>query len=146
MSAYDKAADLLTRREHTEKELKEKLSEKGFKEDEIRSAIDTLKSEGYLSDSRFAEVFIRSRLRKTAEGKPLILMRLTEKGVDRNTASEEVNSAWENEDYLPSLTREWCKLSRKYGEEKAEAKLRAKGFTSSEIRKAKERSDEDTEE
>ncbi len=146
MSAYDKAVELLTRREHTEKELKDKLAGKGFGDDEIRSALDTLRSEGYLSDSRFAEVFLRSRLRKTAEGKPLLLLRLSEKGVDRNTASEMVNSVWENEEYIPALVREWCKLSGKYGEEKAEAKLRAKGFSSSEIGKAKERVDEDTEE
>lgn len=146
MSAYDKAVDLLTRREHTEKELRQKLSEKGFGESEITNAVNTLKCEGYLSDSRYAEVFVRSRLRKSAEGKPLLMMRLTEKGVDRNIASELINSAWDNEEYLPSLRGEWCKLYRKYGAEKAEAKLRAKGFSSSEIAKVKEERSEDTEE
>ena len=144
MSAYDKAVDLLSRREHTQKELESKLREKGFNAEDIEEAVITLKSEGYLSDERFAEVYIRSRIRKAAEGKSILIMRLTEKGVPKTLASEMVNTAWEEEEYLPTLEREWSKLSRKYGDEKATQKLMQKGFSISEIRKAKEEtSDED---
>lgn len=144
MSAYDKAVDLLSRREHTEKELEAKLREKGFNAEDTEEAVSTLKKEGYLSDERFSEVYIRSRMRKTAEGKPLLIMRLTEKGVSKSLASVMVSKAWEEEEYLPTLTREWGKLSKKYGDGKATQKLIAKGFTFSEIRKAKEETgDED---
>ena len=143
MDAYDKAISILALREHSSKELKDKLLAKGYKEEDIDSALKTLKEEGYLSDERYAECFVRFALRKRAEGKSLVMMRLQEKGITKTLASDSVNAAWENEEYFPTLQKEWSKLYKKYGEEKAEAKLRAKGFTSSEIRKVREREDEE---
>lgn len=138
MSAYDKAVDLLGQREYTEKELGGKLKAKGYGDDEIDEALATLKSEGYLSDERFAEVYLRSRLRKTAEGRVLLMMRLTDKGVSKALASTMVNKAWQEEEYLPTLIKEWCKLNNRYGTEKAGQKLMQKGFSPAEIRKAEE--------
>lgn len=143
MSAYEKAVDLLKTREHTAAELRRKLRDKGFKACEIDDAVETLIDEGYLSDERFAEVYLRSRLRKSAEGKSILIMRLTEKGVSKALASTMVNNAWEEEEYLPSLIREWNKLESKYGREKADVKLQRKGFTLSEIRRAEEEKSED---
>lgn len=143
MGAYEKAVDLLKRREHTAKDLMRKLAEKGFNADDINHAVEKLKAEGYLSDERFAEVYLRSRLRKTAEGKPVLIMRLIEKGVPKVLASAMVNAAWDDEEYLPSLIREWNKQSTKYGREKAGQKLLQKGFTLTEIRKAEEKSNEE---
>ena len=60
-SAYDKAISLLAMREHTKNELKDKLEKKGYREDDISDAISRLDREGYISEERFAEVFIRSR-------------------------------------------------------------------------------------
>lgn len=143
MSAYDKAVDLLKTREHTAAELKAKLKDKGFMAGEIDDAVEKLESEGYLSDERFAEVYLRSRLRKTAEGKPILIMRLMEKGVSKALASTMVSAVWDEEQYLPSLIRELKKLGNKYGREKARQKLQQKGFTLSEIRRAEEESNED---
>ncbi len=143
MGAYEKAVDLLKRREHTAKELVRKLADKGFNADDINNAVEKLKAEGYLSDERFAEVYLRSRLRKTAEGKPVLIMRLLEKGVPKVPASAMVSAAWDDEEYLPSLIREWNKQSTKYGREKAGQKLLQKGFTLTEIRKAEEKSNEE---
>ena len=144
MGAYEKAVDLLKRREHTAKDLMRKLADKGFNADDINNAVEKLKAEGYLSDERFAEVYLRSRLRKTAEGKPVLTMRLIEKGVPKVLASAMVSAAWDDEEYLPSLIREWNKQSTKYGREKAGQKLLQKGFTLTEIRKAEEKSNEET--
>lgn len=143
MGAYEKAVDLLKRREHTAKDLMRKLADKGFNADDINNAVEKLKAEGYLSDERFAEVYLRSRLRKTAEGKAVLIMRLIEKGVPKVLASAMVSAAWDDEEYLPSLIREWNKQSTKYGREKAGQKLLQKGFTLTEIRKAEEKSNEE---
>ena len=72
MEAYDKAVSLLAMREHTEKEIREKLSARSFSPEDIDSAIGRLRREGLLSEERFAEVFIRSRLRKLPEGRALL--------------------------------------------------------------------------
>ncbi len=138
-SAYDKAVSLLAIREHTKKELKEKLENKGYGEDEISSSLEHLEKEGYISEERFAEVFIRSRLKKNPEGYTLILCRLMEKGCSREIASRALDEAWENRLWLDPLKRELEALTRRKGEEYAVAKMRQKGFTNSEIREAKEK-------
>ncbi|HET9032781.1 MAG TPA: regulatory protein RecX [Dokdonella sp.] len=60
-SAYDKAMGLLVRREQSERELKTKLDRSGYSNDESAAAIDSLQSQKYQSDSRFAEMLARSR-------------------------------------------------------------------------------------
>ena len=78
MTAYDKALYYLSMREHCRKELETKLRTKGYNAGEIEAALDRLEEENFLSDARYAEVFIRSRLRKNPEGKEIMIMRLIE--------------------------------------------------------------------
>jgi regulatory protein len=60
-SAYDKALGLLTRREHSRRELGRKLRQGGYAGEETAAAIDRLGEQRYQDDDRFAEVLIRSR-------------------------------------------------------------------------------------
>lgn len=136
MEAYDKAVSLLAMREHTEKEIREKLSARSFSPEDIDSAIGRLRREGLLSEERFAEVFIRSRLRKLPEGRALLSMRLRERGCPDALARKALSEAWEREDYLTPLSSYLEELERKKGKEKALATLYRKGFSSSEVRAA----------
>ena len=137
-SAYDKAVSLLALREHTKNELKDKLGKKGYREDDISDAISRLDKEGYISEERFAEVFIRSRLKKSPEGKSILMYRLLEKGCPREIASSALEDAWDNKLWLEPLRDELDILERRKGEEYAVAKMKQKGFSYSEIREAKE--------
>ena len=105
-SSYDKAIKLLSLREHTEKELRAKLEDKGFSGEDIDSTIERLKTEGYLSEERFASAFIRSRLRKNPEGRPLLLSRLSEKGSPRDIAVAALDEAWEEKMWKEPLRKE----------------------------------------
>ncbi|MCI7606426.1 MAG: recombination regulator RecX [Spirochaetales bacterium] len=136
-SAYDKAVSLLAIREHTKKELKEKLENKGFQEAEISSSLERLEKEGYISEERFAEVFIRSRLKKSPEGYTLILCRLMEKGCPRDIAYRALDEAWENKLWLDPLKKELESLTRRKGDTYALVKMRQKGFSNHEIKEAK---------
>ena len=79
------AMDLLARREHTRKELAQKLSKKFRAVPEIvEEELDKLKAEGLQSDARLAEVFIRSRVSR-GQGPVKIKMELRGKGVDDET-------------------------------------------------------------
>ena len=138
MNAYDKALSLLSVREHTAKEIMRKLSDKGLPKDESGWAIARLISQNYLSEERFAESYIRSRLKKTAEGKSLLKMRLCEKGTPSSIADEYLSYAWDEKAYIPSLKKEYNSLCSKKGREKAYAKLLSKGFSVSEIRSVSE--------
>ena len=138
-SAYDKAVSLLAVREHTKKELNDKLMNKGYGKEEIEDAILRLEKEGYISEERFAEVFIRSRLKKSPEGKSVLLYRLAEKGCQRDIAANAIDEAWEDKLWLDPLKKGLETLERRKGEEYALSKMRQKGCSYSEIREAKER-------
>ena len=137
-SAYDKAVSLLAMREHTKNELKDKLEKKGYREDDAIEAVSRLEREGYISEERFAEVFIRSRLKKSPEGKSVLLYRIIEKGCPKDIASSALENAWNNKLWLEPLRDELDTLERRKGEEYAVAKMKQKGFSYSEIREAKE--------
>ena len=61
-SAYDRALGLLARREHSRRELKMKLAQKGYDRDESASALETLAEGTEQSDDRFGESLIRRRV------------------------------------------------------------------------------------
>ncbi len=136
MDAYERAIRLLAVREHTEKEIRQKLSAKGYSAEEIDCAVSKLAAEKSLSEERFAESYIRSRLRKSPEGKSILRMRLKEKGTPSDVADSALSAAWERGDYLNPLSLYYSTLVRRKGEEGARAVLLRKGFRESEIREA----------
>jgi len=62
--AYSMALRMLTRREHCAVELQNKLMQRGCDEIAIDSALELLKHYGYLSEARYAEAFLRARMKK----------------------------------------------------------------------------------
>ena len=58
-----RALGLLTRREHSRKELTRKLTSRGLDREEVVAAVDRLADAGWQNDHRFAESLIRSRAR-----------------------------------------------------------------------------------
>lgn len=142
MTAYDKALEFLARREYSSREMEEKLRTKGFSADDSSCTVGRLIEEGLLSDERYAEAFVRARMRRGAEGKAIVMRRLLEKGVDRDIASAVIGASWDEECYIPGLKKEYARLSRKYGKEKAVERLRMKGFAAREIEAVREEGDE----
>lgn len=72
---------LLARREHSRRELLNKLEANGFKQDVTQKIIDDLAEEGLQSDARFTENFIRQRIR-TGHGPVRIAYELRQRGID----------------------------------------------------------------
>lgn len=65
MTAIDrKIISFLSRREHSQKELREKLKRRNFEMDEINLALQKFTKSGLQSDFRFAEIYVQMRLRK----------------------------------------------------------------------------------
>ena len=81
MTAKTVAVKLLSRREHSAHEIREKLRQREFDSDEIEQTVEELKAGGWLSDERFAEAYIRMRQLK-GFGPVRIAMELKERGVD----------------------------------------------------------------
>jgi len=87
LSAKSVAVKLLSRREHSAFEIRDKLRMRDFDEAEIEQAIVELKQGGWLSDERFAEAYIRMRQNK-GFGPVRIAMELNERGVDEGIVSQ----------------------------------------------------------
>lgn len=60
--AHTRALGLLSRREHSRRELKRKLVSRGAEAGEVEQALDRLGAQDLQSDPRFAEVLVRSRI------------------------------------------------------------------------------------
>ncbi len=56
------ALKLLARREHSARELKRKLAARGITDDEAAAAVEHAIAENWQSDSRYAEMLVRTRI------------------------------------------------------------------------------------
>ncbi len=129
-----KALDLLARSEQCRRGLMVKLSKKGFSRGSISEALDRVESAGLLDDRRFAETWVRSRLRSQPEGPSRLLSALASKGVNISVARDAVESVLEDlgdDEAEATLERAWEKLSRRSGitDEKLLTALVRKGFS-----------------
>ena len=133
--AYNYAVSLLSRRDHSERELMTKLTQKGYT-DGAEKAIDKLRVGGYVSDERFARLYVRELQTFKKYGKRRIEQELYRKGIDRDMIREVLEETDFDESELVSL------IERKYGrylsDEKGVAKtingLLRMGYSYSEIR------------
>lgn len=89
--AKQKALALLEAQDRTRMELRNKLSEAGYREDIIDQTIAYIDSYGYLDDERYASNYIR--FRKHQKSKLVLQMELSRKGISK----EILESIFENE-------------------------------------------------
>ncbi len=98
---YAIALRLLTMREHCEVELRGKLLQRDCDEIAMDSAIEQLKGYGYLSEARYAETFLRYRLKK-GEALWFAAEKARQKGVDEQALQTAVEEAENGYDALQS--------------------------------------------
>lgn len=117
---YTAALRILNYRFNSEAELRRKLAAKKFDGDDIDAAMARLRREKWLDDARFAEAFVRARMRKRI-GRLRIRRELTAAGVDDETVAAALrrNADPEGErEALASLCRKRiAALERKHGAE-----------------------------
>ena len=133
------ALDMLARREHSARELRDKLRQKFGSAAPIDDELARLQDEGLQDDARFAEAFVRMH-RNRGHGPQRILHELSQKGVDDGIAEASVD---------PRST-EWLSLlrsirARRFGEEvpvstaewqRQARHLQSRGFSVEQIRRA----------
>jgi regulatory protein len=74
------ALALLARREHSTFELARKLRTRGFSQSDLDPVLSSLQANGLLSDERFVEMFVRSRISR-GQGPLKIRAELRERGI-----------------------------------------------------------------
>ena len=94
---YNKALDLLSRREHSRKELYLKLRKRFESKEDINLTMDRLEKNNLLSDFRFAEEYVQAR-RKKGFGPIKISAELEKRGLNEPLISNEIDKFddWED--------------------------------------------------
>ena len=131
--ALKKIVALVNARDRSEKAIRERLARDEFPENEIDEAVEQAKYYGFIDDTRYAEVLVRSRITQ-GKGSAGIVRELAENNIDPDTVpgwpfefpvshEEEVNRALSLLDRKPPRT--------KNAREGAYRRLMQKGFPSS---------------
>ena len=129
--AWDKSLEFLGRRDHSSFELSRKLHIRGFSKEVITSVLARLTDFGYLDDSRFAQAWVRARLKRHPEGRSHLVAGLAQRGVNRGIIQITLDTELSDEVMEESIIRAAEKLLRRGYIEPIELqrKLLARGFT-----------------
>jgi regulatory protein len=79
------ALRLLGRRDYTREELRRRLSDRGFPPDEVETALDRLRDDGFQDDARAARAFVRTATGIKGRGPLRIRQELKARGVSAET-------------------------------------------------------------
>lgn len=132
-SAVSYAMGVVSRTTVNERMLRDKLTSRGYSEDEVDGAMDYVKRFGYVDDARLAQD-TAEKLSERCWGRYKICRYLLSRGFDPDT----VDGVDMSEIDFPYYC---AKLVRKYPTERRDAMLRAvknAGYTSSDLRRARE--------
>ncbi|MBQ7473478.1 MAG: regulatory protein RecX [Oscillospiraceae bacterium] len=136
-----KALELLSRRPHSRKELKDKLLRRGVGEDDAEDCIAWLCEHGFLDDGEYAGAVARHYTAK-GYGAGRVKSELQRRGIDRELAAEALSDLPDNTGKIDAF------LARRLGDpndreavRKVSAALFRRGFSWEEIRAALRRFD-----
>ncbi len=148
--AEARGASLLGRSEQPRFLLRAKLLERGYPDRSISLALDRLEAEGFLSDRRYAEAWLRARIGKSArgsraEGPSTLLLSLRTRSVAEKTAREALASVLGDEERARLLRQAISKLrvpgkmgSEDRDRESLRRELSSLGWKGEEVREALE--------
>ncbi|MFC1661970.1 regulatory protein RecX [Gemmatimonadota bacterium] len=110
----DAALRLLSARRRSVRELRERLSEKGFSAGDVARCLDWLLDREYLNDKAFAQAFVRDRIRFSPRSSFLLQSELHRKGVEAKTTLEAVQGVFKEEgvsdpELCRALARSWVR-------------------------------------
>jgi len=132
---YNKALDIISRREHSQKELSDKLIKKFNIPELVDSVIHGLREKNLLNDYRYSESYVVARKRK-GFGPKKIGYELASRGVNENTASEVIDAegGW-NDAALKAFNKKFkAGIGEDFKEQnKQKAFLQNRGFSFQEI-------------
>ena len=132
------AMNLLSRREHSTRELRDKLLARGYEDGEIAPALEHLSQEGLLSDERFVESFVHSRMQR-GSGPVKIRAELRQRGVVDSLVEaylDERDKIWIENGEAVRHKKFGCELPGDFKERARQARfLQYRGFTSEQIRR-----------
>ncbi len=110
--AKQKAFSYLARRDHSEKELSDKLKRKGFRESIIINLIEDLKQSQFINDGTFSRLFARNKIIQKPVGRRNLAFSLKQKGISEDileTTLEEIYSEYDEKELALRLAKQKLK-------------------------------------
>ena len=136
---FDVAVRLLSRREHSAQQLRNKLKLRDFSADVIDEVLSKCVHLDFQSDARFAEMFCRSRINR-GYGPVVIRQLLRQEGVSADIIQVVLEEAELAVNWVREAARVWHKKFRAVEDETHQARqkqrqfLKYRGFTEATIR------------
>ena len=103
--AYIVALTMLSRRELSEAQVRERLARKEFPDDEVDAAVERLRQDGTLNDRRVALAAARLESAVRHRGRSRVIQKLRTLGIDGDVAEAAVNEVFEEVDESALLDR-----------------------------------------
>lgn len=98
IKAKNKALNILSKADQSEKKIKEKLSSE-FEEDTIEKVIDFLKRNNFINDDILAQKIVNTNVNLNKCGRNKIKQNLYIKGIDKNSIDDALNNIDDNIEY-----------------------------------------------
>ncbi len=135
--ADEAGAAILGRRMFSESELRGRLADRGYTDEEIDEAVEKAKEYGFLDDAAYAAALVERAAAKN-HSKKALLFELNRRGIDRDTAMDAAEALPDASDALDELIRARLKgaIPDRALTEKTYRYLAGKGFAPGEIRAA----------
>lgn len=131
--ALDAAYRMLVRRGHSRAEVKQKLSRKGFCDEDIEETLTRLAEQGYLNDDDIALRWAHSLVENKGWGKAKVASYLVQKGISRDGIERAQREVWlefrEEEIARKALKKHFALSEKKPATAKAASFLQARGFS-----------------
>ena len=137
---------LLSLKDYCEKQLTDKMKEKGYSENAISETISYLKESNYINDEDFARSYTENAVNNRKKGRAYIKSALYRYGIKENIIEKVIEECYHSEE-IYSLAQNKINSLMKNGAierkdiEKVKAFLFRRGFSFDEINKAIERAD-----
>ena len=148
VKAFNSAIRSLKLRDHSEKEIKDKLRQKEFNNSVIEKAIAKLYKLDFLNDERFARIWVSDRIKLKPKGKKALEIELKQKGVHSNIIEKVLEKSFGENGELELAKKVFAKADKKYSglgskekKQKITEYMMRKGFRWGEVEKAFENPD-----
>lgn len=139
-ACFEKALELLSRRQHLRRELERKLRARRFESEDVDYALDRAAELGYLDDLECARELARVRVERRQEGPARLYATLSRRGADADTARRVVDELYADGETEPleGAASKWLR-SHPWDRDRLARHLNRKGFSTGAILSAVER-------
>ena len=129
---YYQAQDILSRRDHSEAEVRDKLKRKKFTDSQIAPVMAWLKERQLLDDERFATIFIENTLLFKPVGPRWIKYKLMQKKVASSIVAEALKASYpppQESVIIQQAIASWQRQHRQFDQTRLSRFLLSRGFS-----------------